>query len=649
MAAVSPTASSPTASTTPLATPAPGVGTFPSVSLGKEFVKVRWFEENVPEAVNRRWIGMPRGIYLGFIPTTTTGSRILKLETDPGQNFSLLRVPSSDDRVMVDIFSGTDLEIDFSGHNVWPVYVLASSTFRARTQTQGKIFTRASNVVGIDEVVICKVDKVGNNLVIDTTEPTNRHQPLAFNSQPYGYMPTSAIDDLAATNATVAEVIAARSSSYTGPHSTLGTRLNADMAGDAMADRLGLRLVHLISNNHPNRSGISVNVSGSFSETGRQIAPQLTITAGGDESTEGAITSGVRNICFFVNGSTGQRLIDETTRESVYGRLTFSSASIGGGKTVNYVNASTSVNGGGSNPFTAPLEAGDLLEGPDGLFYEIVTITDPDNAVLGSAYRGVDAPILNPTFRRWLALLFTVTGGAFNLATPTPVQFVFPGFFRLDRAIFDGLLLLKKDGERPQLPIATSAVPGKALLAADGGLVGSFRTIKDAGSSVGSDIHTLNFAFGGATNAGGGIANVAVAGAQGATGPGANQGPQGNSGPAGFGYSLQNTFEAGPESADTITAPAGPKSESFTHDWTAPSSTPTLTTGPLLVPPQARAYAHVTGGWSVINGFQPLGYERIHIDGLTNVDDKRTRIDYRIQPDPFTSNTTIQCFMGASQ
>ena len=640
MAGVFPTAASPTATTAPPAAPPPGIGTFPSISLGKEFVKVRWFEENVPEAVNRRWIGMPRGIYLGFIPTTTPGSRVVTLGVDPGQNFSLLRVPSSDDRVMVDIFFGSDLSLDFSGHNVWPVYVLASSVFRERTPTQGKIFTRAANASGIGEVVICKVDKVGDDLVIDTTEPINRQQPIAFNSQPYGYMPIGAIDNLAATNATVAEIITARSSIYTGPHPTLGNRLNADMASDAVADRLGLRLVHLISNVHPNRSGTSVNVSGSFSETGRNIAPQLTIADAGDESTEGAITSGIRNICFLVNGSTGQRLIDETTRETVYGRLTFSSASIGG--TVNYVNASTSVNGGGSNPFVAPLEAGDLLEGGDGLFYEIVTIVDPDNAVLGSAYRGVDASIATPALRRWLVFLFTVSGGVFNLGSPTPIQFIFSGFFRTDRAIFDGLLLLKKDGERPQLPVATPTAPGKALLAIDGGLVGSFRTIKNAGSSIGSNIHTLNFAFGGATSAGGGVANVSVPGAQGAQGPSANQGPVGATGPAGFGYNVQNTFETGDESSDTITQ-GGFVLVSFSHDWTAPSSTPQLAVG------APRAYAHVTGGWSVINGFNGGGFERIHIDTLVDNGANNTRIDYRIEPAPNMSFSTIQCFMGASQ
>jgi hypothetical protein len=641
VAGVFPTASSPTGSTPALAAPPPGVGNFPSLTLSNEFVKVRFFEPSVPEAVNKRWLGMPRGVYVGFVPSSVPGSRVVNLTVDPQQNFSLLRVPSSSDRVMVDIFTSTAVDLDFSAHTVWPVYVLATSNYTGRTATQGKIFTRASNANGIDEIVICRVDKVGNNLVVDVTEPTNRQEPVAFNSQPYGYMPDGSIESLATTNASVAEVIGARSSTYTGPHATLKDRLDGDMVGSAMADRLGLRLVQVISNVHLGRSGTSANVSASFTQTGRQLAPIIDIASGGTEVVEGAITTAGRNFVFPINATTGQRLIDDVTREPVYGQMTFSSANIGAPKQVFFVNASTSVNGSGTNPFTAPLQEGDTLAGPDGLFYEVLTIVDPDNAILGAAYQGADASILNPVFNRWLVFFFTVSGGAFNLTTPTPIQVLFPCFFRVDRAIFEGLLLVKREGERPQLPVATTTAEGKALLASDGGLVGSFRTIKNAGSSVGSHIHTLNFPNGGAVASGSpGVVNVSVPGAAGAAGPGANQGPDGPTGAAGFGYSVNNTFEVGPESGDTVTAGTA-VSVSHTVDWTAPSSTPTLAPG------APRAYAHVTGGWSIFNGFS--GYERIHIDSLTNVDANNTRIIYRVQPDLNLSFTTIQCFMGASQ
>jgi hypothetical protein len=583
---------------------------------------------------------MPRGVYLGFTPSVTPGSDVLTLNVDSDHNFSLLKVPSKDETVAVDIFTADPVVLDFEAHNVWPVFVLATASYRATRPTQAQIFTRASGPSSINEIIICKVDKPADDLVIETTLPSLRQPPVAFQTQPYGYMPDGSIDALAATNATVAEVVAARSSTYTGPHGSLKDRLDADMDGTSLAGRLGLRMVHLISNSHPSRTGTSPNVSGSFSSVNRDIAPNFLIEPNGDETTEGAITDGARNFCFVIDTSTGQRLIDSTTKKPVYGVTSFFSAGIGVGKEVHFVNASTSVNGNGTNPFQAPLEEGDTVEGPDGLFYEIVSFTDPDNAVLGDAFQGSDGFITNPLYRRWLLFLFTVGGGPYNMVAPTNIRFVFPCFFRVDRAIFDGYLLIKRNGERPQLPLATTSEQGKALLAVDGGLVGAFSTIKNSGSSIGGDVHTLNFTSGGATNAGGGIVAVAVPGSAGPAGPSANQGDDGPTGAAGFGYSTLNSFEVSPETSNTFTA-GGPVTLSFTQNWG--------TGTPVLVPTGGRRYAHVSGGWATINGFEFFGFERIHIDTIADVDNDTTRIQMRIQPDGNQSLTTVKCYMGASQ
>jgi hypothetical protein len=641
VAGVFPTAASPTAASLPAPPPSAGTGDFPSITLSNQYVKLRFFEPEVTQALNQRWLGMPRGVYLGYEPAVTPGSNILSLNVDATQNFSLLRVPSSEERVMVDIFTDQVVELDFSAHSVWPVYVLASATYKTGSATQGKIFTRAATAVSVNEVLICKVDKPVDDLVIEADIPTTRQPPLAFESQPYGYMPDGSVDNLVTSNAVVAEVVASRTSTHTGSHPDLDSRIDADIVGSSIADRIGLRLVNVVSNVHPNRTGSSVNVSGSFSETGRTLGPNITIEPNGDTSTEGAVTDGTSNFCFVIDAATGHRLIDDATREPVYGLTSFATSSIGGGKEIQFVNASVDVNGNGTNPFVAPLEEGDLVEGPDGLFYEILTITDPDTAVLGAAYQGADASVFNSTFRRWLLFLFTVSGGPYSILAPTSVQFIFPCYFRADKAIFDGLLFIKRTGERPQLQESTSLEEGKALLADDGGLVGSFRTVKSVAATVGNDVHTLNFVHGGASNAGGGVANVSVQGEQGPQGPGANQGPDGPTGAAGFGYSINNSFENGPES--TFTLGFGLVSVSHTVDWTAPSSTPTFAA---QLP---RSYAHVNGGWSIIDGFTPAGWERIHIDGLTDIDDKRTQIDYSIEPAGNQSTTTIACFMGASQ
>jgi hypothetical protein len=640
MAGVFPTSSSPSASASALPAPISGSGNFPFLTLSNEFVKVRFVETDVPYALNQRWIGMPRGVYLGFIPSAASGSRIVSFAPDATQNFSLLRVPSRDLRVMVDIFYADTLTLDFTAHNVWPVYVLATASYQKTQPTHGKIFTRATPANSFDEITVCKVNKVGNDLVIDTTVPTMRNPPIAFATQPYGYMPDGSIGDLATTNATVAEVIAARSSGYTGPHASVSARVAADMSGTAMADRLGLRMVHLLSNNHPNKIGPSFNVSGSFSDTNRAFGPNLTIEPSGSESSEGALTDGIRDHCFVINGTTGQRIVNPVNQDPVFGRVGFSSGTNGVGKEIQFVNASVDVNGNGSNPFVAPLQQGDLVLGPDGRYYELETIVDPDNAVLGTAFQGVNGSVFNTPYRRWTLFLFTVAGGPYALPALTTIQFLFPCFFRVDRAIFDGFLYIKRDGDRPPEAVATPTVEGKALLAAASGLVGSIRTIRSGPTVIGNDAHTLNFPFGGAINAGGGVVNVSVTGATGPTGPASNQGPAGPTGAAGFGYNLNNSYEQGTESGTTVVA-GGPVTVSHTVNWT--------TTPPNFTPQAPRSYAHVTGGWGIIDGFSAGGFERIHIDALTTVDANTTRITYRIQPDGNVSFTTIACFMGACQ
>jgi hypothetical protein len=549
-------------------------------------------------------------------------------------------VPSKDETLSVDVFTSSPVTLDFSAHNVWPVYVLANASYKVNSPTQAQIFTRASGPSSADEIVICKVDKPATDLVIEAVIPASRQPPVAFKTQTYGYMTGGSIDDLTAANATVSEVIAARTSAISGANTDLDTRITADMSGSSMTDRLGLRMVNLVSNAHPNRSGAAPNVSGSFSDTGREIAPNFLIEPNGSETVEGAITDNIRNFCFIIDDSTGQRLIDPLTKKSVFGLASFQTAAVGITKEVHFVNASTSVNGNGTNPFQAPLEEGDILQGPDGLFYEVVSFTDPDNAVLGAAFLGTDGFIANPVYRRWQLFLFTTGGGLFTLTTPTTLRFIFPCFFRIDRAIFDGYLFIKRNGERPQLPVASATEAGKAFLAATGGLVGSFRSIKDSSVIVESDVHTVNFASGGATDAGSGVANVSVPGATGPQGDPTDKGPDGPTGPAGFGYSLLNPFELSIETGDTTTA-AGPVTLSFTQNWG--------TGTPALAPLVGRRYAHVSGGWATINGFAPAGFERIHIDNLIDIDNDNTRITMRIEPDTNLSATTLKCFMGASQ
>src|SRR3989304_1131904 len=98
---------------------------FPSVILPNTNVKMRFREPSAPEALNARWLGMPRGVYPGFIPQVSVGSPILPLAGDPNHSFSLLKVGSQTERVQVDIFTTGSVELNFSGHTQFPVYIIA--------------------------------------------------------------------------------------------------------------------------------------------------------------------------------------------------------------------------------------------------------------------------------------------------------------------------------------------------------------------------------------------------------------------------------------------------------------------------------------------------------------------------------------------
>lgn len=604
---------------------------FPTLSLPKENVKMRFLEEGVPLALGQRWYGMPRGVWIGFVPSVTPASDVLTLDVDPNHNFSLLRVGSENLRTQVEVFTPDPIMLDFSGHATFPIYVLAKASFRDKKPTQGVIFTRTTGPSGPQEVLICQVDKPAADLVVTSAAPITKNLPTAFQGQRFGFMPGGAIDDLVAASAVGGFIVAARVSAHTGAHADLSTRIAADLVGPSMADRLALRQVHVVSNVHGPVTGTSVNVSGSFAETGREIGPSRDIEAGGTTSVEGAITAAPRNIGFVVNATTGERLIESGSRLIVLGRLSFTSGTAGVGKEIRFTNASTAVDGNGTNPFQAPLEEGDIVLAPDGKYYEIETFTDPNNAVLKVAYQGPGAPdvAIDAPFRRFTLDFERVDGTPVTPPDSPEIRFLFPTYFRADRAIFDGLLLIKRDGERPVLPSASETEEGKFLLAVDGGLVGSIRTIRDNGSAVGNDFHTLNFLSGGATDAGGGVANVAVPGATGPPGTPANQGPDGPSGDAGPGYTATNaTLFEGSAFSSTPT----PTSVSFSVDFSVVEAT-------------FSAINNLWGGWSGFDGHATLNlYE---ITDITQTGPTTGRIDAEFGPG--VQNARFKVYLGAAQ
>jgi len=563
---------------------------FPNLALSRDYVKVRFLEPTPSKSLNQRFMGLPRGVYLGFVPQVTPGSPILTLATDAQLGFSSLKVGAASAAVQVDIFTDRPVLLDFNGHTQFPVYVIARADYVPNFPTQARILTRTTGPVGPQEITICVVTKPGADLVVSTTIPGQRQPPLAFTGQSFGYMYGGATDDIVTAQGATAEVITARTSLSTGtPSPRLVNRLALDLAANYIAGQLGLRCIGVVGNAQiiPGAS-LSANVSASFGALTRQLAPALTIDSGGSETAEGAITGPTdteRNVCFLTDDVTGARVVD-ANNNPIYGRLTATAGALTG--TIAFTNAGTNIVGTGTN-FTGQLQVGDLILGADGKYYSVTAVPSNIAASITPGYQGPNAAGFVSSFRRFTLSFFSRATGA-EVATALPIatnlRFFFPAWFRTDRAVFDAMLYMKRDGERPVEPIATSTVKGRALLAVAGALVGAVFQVSSNQTALGANnFHTLNFSAVNASvvNAGGGQANISVPGNPGPPGPGANPGPIGPTGNPGPGANELSPF--------VLSGPFGPGggANSFTVDFST------------AAPPLSGNPVHVVGGFGQID------------------------------------------------
>jgi len=567
---------------------------FPNFLVDKDFVKTRFLEPRGSESVNKRNLGLPRGVYLGFTPETTSGSLVLRLTPDRCCNFSVLKVCAQSTKVQVDVIAPTTVELNFTGHTVWPVYVIGRADYSLNRPTQGRILTRATQAAGPQEVGICRVDLVAGDLVVDTTVPTNRQPPLAFSQQAAGYMYDGATSDIVFAQSATAEVIQARDDSKNPgpppPAQRLADRLAIDLAGDNISDLLGRKLVTVMGNAQVVTAGAtSMNASQSFSAISRDFPPVTTFEPGGNETTSGAVTAPAdtdRNVAFLVEEATGLRL-ETTTGGPVYGRVSY----VGGVGTgsCTFTNASTTVTGVGTL-FTSELQVGDLLLTPDG-YYAIESIANDTTLALATAYASTTAIGFIVLFRRFTISFFSRTSGAelsHALPQTTNIRPFFSVWAELKDSLFDASIYMKKIGETPNVPAATDVVSGLVRLAVGGGLAGAIYQITNAQSSIGgNNFHTLNFSAVNASgvNAGGGVANISVPGNPGPPGAGAVPGPVGPTGAPGTGASARNTWEVSP-----LYGPGG-AGHTFTVTFSA------------ATPPFAGNVAHIVGGIALSDPF----------------------------------------------
>jgi hypothetical protein len=469
-------------------------------------------------------------------------------------------VLSSDDPLaVVDVFSETTQTLDFTDWIdafdaatpgvVFPVHVMARASYQFGQASTAEIFTQIGDPLADDEVLIGVVAWDGTDLSINTAQPFAQRNPFAYANAPlgYGFMQDGAAADLITALSVTAEVEAARVDLSGTTWSSLNDRLIEDLSGSSMAGRLALSVRAIQSNDYVLAAPTtSLNVSGSFGDVSRAFFPPISIPGGGSEVQDGVITGlsdVVRNVVIPVETSTFERLLDDPDdRNVVFGRLDYDEI----------VQSGTSMfNGGGfdvtgtATLWLTEVAPGDLVQGADGSFYEVASITSDVLLTLAQSYNGVSGNGTNLLRRRYTLTFRFMDGVVEDDATLDALtfRFFFPAWMRLDTSVLDGQMLLHSGGEPPAVPDASTTVSGKVLLDPNAASTpdpqgGAVRQVKDGGTGVSDNVHELNF-LDAVVGSGPGIIDVTQRGPTGPTGPSgaALPGPIGPAGPPGVGFS----------------------------------------------------------------------------------------------------------------
>lgn len=529
----------------------------PTIDVPVEQIKFRFGEKYISEAANRKFLGVPYGTYSGFVPSVD--GNVVSLSPDPVSGFSFLRVLSGlDAQAPVDIYTTSTLTFDLTDYTeafdlavpgaISPIFIFATADYKLGVASSAKIEFRNTPVTSDTEQLLGQVFYDGVDLSVSATLPLERSNPFAYTDAPlgYGFMEDGQAEGLLDGLDTADEVIAARTDLAGTTWSALNDRLIEDFGASAMATRLAKSVRVTQSNVHTLVApATSMNVSESFSEVTRQFAPALSILGGGDETQVGAITGpldSTRNVVFVVNDGTKERPIDtDTDRLPIFGRLDYEETLLVGSYTC--TSGSPGVAGVGTF-FQAEVEIGDLVQGADGLYYPVASITDDLNLTLLVNFGGATGPVSNGVRRRF-TLNFRKVDNVTEVDAALPagdIRFFFGAFFGMDTPVLDTSLVMHQGGEPVRIGIATSAVSGRVLVdplteAEPVPLAGSIQTVKDSGFDVSRSVYDVDF-DGAQLGGSPGVVDVTQRGPTGPTGPdgvGA-PGPAGPQGPAGVGF-----------------------------------------------------------------------------------------------------------------
>ena len=532
---------------------------------GQDDALVGYDEVYGSSALNIRFAGQPIGVYRGFIPSVV-GS-ILTLGVDPTLGYSIAKLPSGSDPAGLDVIISSDITLDFTGQPDvdFPMFVLLKADYSAdgSSPTTAEVFTRSDTVaVDHNELRLCVVDGPAAAISV-ASDPLLRERdlPLAYPHMNFGFMPGGSMESLQAAVDIVNEVIAARTALSGTTHPSISDRIADDYSATEMSKRIALAYRALRSNDYSISAGHQeLNVSGSFTGVDRDHKPQVTLDGDGDEQTEGAIAApndSVRNVALVVDANSGYRLIDNATdRNLIFGRIEGPDVSNLSGEW-KFTNAiKTVVTTDNAGQATTELEVGDLIQGPDGNYYQVAVITSNNSITLRTAYQGITDTITSAARRRWKLKLKKHVGGNeidASLEGDSTIRFFFSAFLQTATSSADWTAALHTGAERPPLLSASTAIPGTVRLAVSGAKLGSIN-VQNAGVPLpGGPFHTINFVAPNAAinSPNDGEIEVTEIGPQGPKGPDGTSGAPGPQGDQGPGFSAINPFEKSPEYAGT--------------------------------------------------------------------------------------------------
>jgi hypothetical protein len=270
-----------------------------------------------------------------------------------------------------------------------------------------------------------------------------------------------------------------------------------------------------------------------------QAAPAASGTISSIDLREGAITglSGGpvtdQNIVVINDRATGHRAADNS--EVVFGRLIYGPGgasnpgelTLTAGQQLNFSAGTTTVTvAAGVITTPAEIDEGDIIEGDDGRFYEVVTISGSPN--ITSFTLPTLKPYVGPTVvnigglrrRRFILEFKKIVAGVESAATlpAGTYNFFFPAWFTSAKSNFNALLNSEVPGSTGN-PRATTTVEGRVIAATGSPVPAQAGVINEAqnnGVSVAggnAPYHTVNFLGGGLSSTAAGVLTVAAAAA----------------------------------------------------------------------------------------------------------------------------------------